>query len=237
MKKTPTLFSFFLLLLTISCMSYPKYQVVTVYEPEVVQEPIYEPYVPPRQVGQLIVLDPGHGGKDLGAHSLTAPRYQEKLLALSTARLVKNYLEELGHTVMMTRSEDVFIPLETRASFANQLAPAIFVSIHYNSAENTSAEGIEIFYYKGKNDSERTQSSQLLAQTILDQMLKSTGAKSRGVKSQNFSVIRNTKMPAVLIEGGFLTNADERQRVKNATYLKKLAWGIAQGIDKYLNLY
>jgi N-acetylmuramoyl-L-alanine amidase len=235
MKITPLVSCMLLLLTASACMPYPKYPTMPVYEPVGVQVPIYEPPCQPTEVaGKLIVLDPGHGGKDLGAHSLTAPRYQEKLLTLSTARIVKNYLEGLGHTVIMTRTEDVFIPLEKRASLANQLAPSLFVSIHYNSAENVSAEGIEIFYYTAKDNSVRTRDSKLLAQTILDEVLKCTGAKSRGVKTQNFSVIRNTKMPAVLIEGGFLTNNDERQRVKNAAYLKKLAWGIALGIDRFL---
>lgn len=192
------------------------------------------PYTPPLRTQQyLVVLDPGHGGEDTGTKSLTTPKYQEKFLTLSTSLLVKNYLQQMGYVVKMTRHKDIFIPLDKRSLFANSAEPALFVSVHYNSAPSKEAEGIEVFYYKNDEDKSRTRSSHHLADSVLKRMIQTTQAKSRGVKHGNFAVIRETTMPAILIEGGFLTNQSEMERIKDPSYLKKLAWGIAQGVDDY----
>jgi N-acetylmuramoyl-L-alanine amidase len=182
----------------------------------------------------LIVIDPGHGGKDHGTYSKKTPKYHEKFLTLTTSYMLKTYLEKLGYDVIMTRTKDVFVPLENRSTLANELKPKLFVSIHFNSAPNRKAEGVEIFYYRSDGDKSRSNSSKALAQSILKRILKNTEAKSRGVKHGNLAVIRETQMPAVLIEGGFLTNEDELKLLKNGVYLKKLSWGIAQGIQDYL---
>lgn len=183
----------------------------------------------------LIVLDPGHGGKDFGTHSLKKPKYQEKFLTLSTAFLVRDYLEKMGYQVIMTRKEDKFIALDKRAEIANQLKPLIFVSLHYNFAASKEASGVEVYYYKTKETTERSKKSKQLADQVLKKILAATQAKSRGVKHGNFAVIRETEMPAILVEGGFLSNPEERDLIKSASYLKKLAWGIAQGIETYLD--
>lgn len=183
----------------------------------------------------LIILDPGHGGRDLGTHSKNTPKYQEKTLTLTTSRLVRGYLEKMGYTVAMTRNRDVFIPLEKRSEFANSRQPEVFVSIHFNSAPNKQAEGIEIFYYGTDDDKKRKNDSKSLAQNILKRIVKNTSAKSRGVKHGNLSVVRETTMPAVLVEGGFLTNEKEEQKIQDMDYLKKLAKGIAQGINDYVS--
>ncbi len=182
----------------------------------------------------LIIIDPGHGGDDFGTHSLGTPRYQEKYLNMSTAQMVKKFLQQFGYKIVMTRTDDTFISLEQRAIFANNQNPVLFVSIHYNSAPSRDAEGIEVFFYRTDPDKGRVAKSKQLAQAILDRTLSNTQAKSRGVKHGNFAVIRETKMPAVLIEGGFLTNAAEMEKLKKASYLKSLALGIAQGIQDYL---
>jgi N-acetylmuramoyl-L-alanine amidase len=182
----------------------------------------------------IVMLDAGHGGEDFGTHSLGNPRYQEKYLNLSTTQLVKNFLQQFGYEVLMTRTDDTFIALDKRALFANEQKPRLFVSIHFNSAPSTDAEGIEVFYYKNEEDKQRMNKSKVLAQAILDKTIQNTKAKSRGVKHGNYAVIRETKMPAVLIEGGFLTNTSEMEKIKNAAYLKSLALGIAQGVQDYL---
>lgn len=184
---------------------------------------------------QVIVLDPGHGGHDAGTQSISKPRYQEKSLNLVTAKFVRSFLQQLGYQVLMTREDDTFIALDKRAEFANENKPALFVSIHYNSAPSAEAEGVEVFFYQSKENKERTQKSKRLAQIVLKNILEQTKAKSRGVKAGNYAVIRETNMPAVLIEGGFVTNEAELQNLKDPTYLKRIAWGIAQGIDDYLN--
>lgn len=192
------------------------------------------PTPPKRDKSPLIVIDPGHGGKDLGTHSFKTPKYQEKTLNLATAKLVRHYLQQLGYSTMLTRKEDVFISLEQRSVFANKMQPQLFVSVHYNSAPSNTAEGIEVFYFSSDQNHNRTAESKLLAQTVLNSVIQKTHAKSRGIKHGNLAVIRETTMPAILIEGGFLTNPKEQEKLRDKEYLKKIAWGIAKGIDDFL---
>lgn len=181
-----------------------------------------------------VMLDPGHGGEDFGTHSLGNPKYQEKYLNLSTTMMVKNFLQQFGYEVLLTRTDDTFIPLDKRSLFANEQKPRLFVSIHFNSAPSTDAEGIEVFYFRNEENKARMDKSKVLARCILDKTIQNTQAKSRGVKHGNYAVIRETNMPAVLIEGGFLTSTSEMEKIKNASYLKSLALGIAQGVQDYL---
>lgn len=213
-----------------SSCSTPQYEII-----DIVDEPVAAPLTPPVIAKKdLIIIDPGHGGKDLGANSPKNPKYQEKNLTLSTSKLLKYYLEQLGYAVQMTRNSDIFIELQDRASFANKRQPMLFVSVHYNAAPNKNAEGIEVFYYRSDSNKERSSASKELAQLTLDHLIQETEANSRGVKHGNFAVIRKTKMPAILVESGFLTNAAELKKIKTAAYQKKIAWGIAQGIDAYV---
>lgn len=178
----------------------------------------------------IIILDAGHGGKDQGAR---VRELLEKRLTLRTSYLTKRHLELLGYRVIMTRARDVFLPLPTRVTIANRRPKALFVSIHYNSASIPSAKGVEIYYFqRGKNL--RKLASKKLAISILKNVLRETKTRSRGVKHGNFQVIRETTMPAVLVEAGFMTNAEERALLSTQVYLDKLAKGIAQGIDNYV---
>lgn len=191
---------------------------------------------PPRKLSSaplskpLIVLDPGHGGNDEGAKAATVI---EKKITLTTALITKKLLEDLGYRVILTRSRDIYVSLAGRAQIANKNQGDLFVSIHFNAAKNTSAKGIEVFYYN-QDKAKRTQSSRQLANRILYYLLDETAANSRGVKKANHHVTRETKMPAVMVEGGFLTNPDERLHLKDRSYLAKIADGIAKGVDKYL---
>ncbi|NGX38309.1 MAG: N-acetylmuramoyl-L-alanine amidase AmiC [Chlamydiae bacterium] len=178
----------------------------------------------------IIIIDAGHGGKDQGAR---VRNFEEKKLTLRTSYLTKKRLEELGYRVIMTRARDIFLPLGTRVILANRRSPSLFVSIHYNSAASPAAKGIEVYYY-GKGKQARRASSKELATSILDQMIFATEGESRGVKQGNFQVIRETAMPAILVEAGFITNSDERALLGTQTYLDKLAQGIAVGVDKFV---
>lgn len=202
----------------------------TVYSPPATSVKV--PFLPKK--GGLIVIDPGHGGEDFGTYSKKIPKYQEKHLTLATARMLNNYLQQMGYETLMTRNEDVFISLDKRALIANIHKPKVFVSIHYNSAPSKDAEGIEVFYYRSDQDKSRTADSKRLAQAVLDKLLDATKAKSRGIKHGNLAVVRETKMPAILIEGGFLTNDKERENIKDASYMKRVAYGIALGIQDYI---
>jgi len=182
-----------------------------------------------------IIIDPGHGGHDIGTQSISKPRYQEKSLNLVTAKFVRDFLQQLGYQVTMTREEDKFISLEKRAKIVNEQQPTIFVSIHYNSAPIAEAQGIEVFFYQFKDDKECVIKSKRLAYAVLKNIVAETRANSRGVKHGNFLVIRETTVPAILVEGGFVTNEEEMQKLKDPVYLKRLAWGIVCGIEEYMS--
>ena len=140
----------------------------------------------------------------------------------------------MGYATVMTRTKDTFISLDKRAQFANERNPTLFISVHYNSAPSKDAEGIEVFYYQTDKDPARTKESKALAQDVLTKIIAESKARSRGIKHGNFAVIRQTTMPAILVEGGFLTNDDEMNKIKDPAYVKKLAWAMAQGIDNWV---
>lgn len=177
----------------------------------------------------LIVLDAGHGGHDQGTKDSLG---EEKDLNLKTAFYVRNELVKMGYRVMMTRSRDIFIALEQRALFANRHHADLFVSIHYNSAPQKTAQGIEIFYYE-KTTPSRRKASKAAANSILSKVIGATGAVNRGLKAGDYCVIRETGVPAILIEGGFMTHDEEGKKIRQTLYQKKLAKAIAEGIDSY----
>ncbi|MES2273468.1 MAG: N-acetylmuramoyl-L-alanine amidase [Chlamydiota bacterium] len=179
-----------------------------------------------------IVIDAGHGGTDRGAKG-RLPYCEEKKICLLTARLVKKYLDQLGYHVVMTRNTDSFIPLPRRVEIASQASGAIFVSVHFNSSRNSTAHGIEVFFHDSKQERSKASSSKKLADAILGRVIRRTSAQSRGVKKGNFYVIRETHMPSVLVEGGFISNPQERSLLKSRDYQEKIARGIADGIDHY----
>jgi N-acetylmuramoyl-L-alanine amidase len=178
---------------------------------------------------KLVVIDPGHGGYDLGARMAAC---DEKSLSLSTALLVKKYLTEMGYRVILTRSRDSFLPLEKRAAIANETKSKLFVSIHFNAAKNPVAKGIEVFFHASE-DKIKSGFSKKLAARVLSKIIDKTMAESRGVKEGNFYVIRETRMPSILIEAGFMTHPEELHLLKDINYRDKIARGIAEGIESY----
>lgn len=176
-----------------------------------------------------IVVDAGHGGFDLGAHSKVC---EEKDVCLKTAELVKKYLLQKGYRVVMTRVRDEFIPLKKRAQIANMSQSQLLVSVHYNAAKSEKASGVEVYYYD-EAESWRAQRSKQVAGLVLSNIISSTGAHSRGVKGGNFCVIRETKMPSILVEGGFITNPSERSKLCDSKYIDTLAQAVANGVDQY----
>ncbi len=169
-----------------------------------------------------VVLDPGHGGHDRGA---SFGYVFEKHLALDTARRVAELLQQSGLRVVMTRSDDTFIPLPGRAAVGNRYSNAIFVSIHYND-NKSGGSGVEAYYHFSGSYS--------LAAYIQAYLVQRTKLPNRGVKHANFHVIRNTtRNPAVLIECGFVSNPTERSRMMTGEFRARIAEGIAQGIVAY----
>jgi N-acetylmuramoyl-L-alanine amidase len=179
-----------------------------------------------------VVIDPGHGGHDRGARE-EKPFCEEKRISLQTARLVKKYLDQLGYRVIMTRETDAFVPLSRRVEIAKQADSQIFVSLHFNSARNPTAQGVEVFFHEGQGEKVRATASKRLAESVLMRVIRRTSAQSRGVKKGNFYVIRESMMPAILLEGGFISNPTERANLRLLEYQEKIARGVADGIDFY----
>ena len=172
-----------------------------------------------------IFIDAGHGGKDPGA--VNGDIY-EKDIALQIALKLNNALKNNGFETSMSRSTDVFIPLVERAQKANNFGADFFVSIHLNSAENSSANGIETLVYENKGVNNQ------LASNIQNELIKIKGVTNRGIKEQKELVVLNsTKMPAVLIEAGFISNFNERTLLLYNSYQKGIAQAITNGICRY----
>lgn len=168
-------------------------------------------------------VDAGHGGYDPGA---VANGLKEKDLTLNIALKVKEKLEAKGIKVVMSRDNDKFLSLQDIANKANASNPDMFISIHINSAGATSASGIETYYYKGMD--------QPLASDIQNKLIEYTGANNRGVKWEEFFVVKNTNMPASLIECGFITNVTEANKLNSTSYQDTLASAIVDGATSYL---
>ncbi len=167
-----------------------------------------------------VVLDAGHGGHDRGAIGRTGVR--EKDVALDTAIRVRNKLRAAGFRVVMTRENDRFIPLGERVRIANRHRNGIFVSIHYNHATRQAAQGLETFYHHPH--------SRRLATSVQRNITRIGRTPDRGVKQARFLVIRETEIPSILVEGGFLSNRAEESRIRGDEFREEMARLIAQGI-------
>jgi N-acetylmuramoyl-L-alanine amidase len=201
-----------------------------------------------KQSSFTVFLDPGHGGSDPGA---VAGGYHEADLNLAVAKKVQALLLNRGYTVYMSRSSDTTVDLLDRSRMANDLHPDIFVSIHTNSTAEgtTSANGIESYYYAYKpanqpkinaemhNNLDRITKSVTLANLIQGKVVAYTGANNRGTAGETFSVVRESAMPATLIEMGFINNPSERQKLVTDSYQNVIAKAIADGIDEYFKIY
>jgi N-acetylmuramoyl-L-alanine amidase len=171
---------------------------------------------------RTVVIDAGHGGHDNGGQW---GRVYEKHLALDTAYRLESKLKRLGYQTVMTRRSDYFISLPQRVGMANRYRNAIFVSIHYNYTWKQHVSGLETFYHGPESKS--------LAQYVQRGIVGRTRTVDRSAKYARFYVIRNCKLPAILVEGGFVSNASERNRMKSAWFRDSLAQGIVDGIQRY----
>jgi N-acetylmuramoyl-L-alanine amidase len=189
-----------------------------------------------------VVLDAGHGGHDRGALS---PFGDEKDFALDVVGRVRRKLRAAGLRVVQSRDSDVFIPLEARPALARKYRNAIFVSIHFNAAGRQSAAGLEIFAIPpqgapptGQRQPEAHDCQQenghalepvnlVLATTLYQTVLGKLSSFDRGVKRARFAVLREATVPAVLIEGGFLTEPTEAAQIASANWRQQYANAIA----------
>lgn len=176
---------------------------------------------------KTIVIDPGHGGKDPGA---TGGGVQEKAVVLNIAKKIGAFLEAKGCTVMLTRETDVFVELSDRARMANAAKADLYVSVHCNSVEgNARATGMEVYHY-----TRASEASKHAARAIYDKLLPVSGLRGRGVKSKDLAVLRETVMPAVLVELGFISNDSDRAKLTNFAWQDDAAKAISDGIIEAL---
>ena len=197
-----------------------------------------------------IVLDAGHGGKDNGTQN-TRLGVKEKSVALDIVVRLSTILKSNGYKILLTRKTDKFVELSDRAEYANKSRANLFVSVHCNAASSKSVSGVETFavtpqWMPSTASSRQTKSdnikvpgndsdnwSQLLSYYIQRSIRAATGSPDRGVKRARFAVLKSTKMPATLIEVGFLSNTSECRRLATSSYRQKIAEAIASGIMTY----
>jgi N-acetylmuramoyl-L-alanine amidase len=220
-----------------------------------------------------VVLDTGHGGKDVGAVG-AALGLREKNLALALSKRIKQVLEENGVRVTMTRGGDTFIPLPGRAAIANTSNADIFVSVHVNASRSPSMRGFECYHLSNASDDNAralaafedsslklgegagAEHSKQLDKTLWDMTLtenrmesaelagyicrsvdESLLIKNRGVRTARFYVLKNTTIPSVLVEAGYISNRAEEMKFSDPAFLGRLAEAIARGILQYRERY
>jgi N-acetylmuramoyl-L-alanine amidase len=180
----------------------------------------------PRPARGVVVIDPGHGGRDSGAIAVTG--IYEKTVNYDVAQKVAAILRRRGIEVVLTRQGDVFIELEARADIANRRNADLFVSLHADSAPNPSAQGFTLYVAEGASPD-----SQRAARNIARAMA-TTGLENRGVRPASYRVLVLNRRPAVLVEMGYLSNRQEALRLQNNAFQDRLAAAIATGILDYL---
>lgn len=176
-------------------------------------------------MNKLIVIDPGHGGRDPGA---VRQGIMEKDINLKIAARLFTLLLNRGIRTRMTRTDDSYVSLADRVRLANQIKAEIFISIHCNSAPTPEAGGIETLYYPGSRRGRK------LAGKIQAELINNLKVKDRGIKARSdLFVLKYTSMPAVLIECGFISNPAERELLNDDNYSGMVAKAIFCGIKKY----
>ncbi|HSH38810.1 MAG TPA: N-acetylmuramoyl-L-alanine amidase, partial [Chthoniobacterales bacterium] len=215
-----------------------------------------EPQFRPQMIANLrpfktVVLDAGHGGVEKGATNIHG---MEKDFALDVALQLKPMLEAKGIRVVMTRDRDMQVPLHDRAKIANGTKDCIFVSIHFNATSNPLAAGFEIYSLTPRG-APSTNDNHLaakfanmqagspvdaqsfgLSMSVYHSMLGHVPQFDRGIKRARFAVLRLTQVPAILVEGGFVSEREEARLIANKEWRGKLAQSIASGVENYRRL-
>ncbi|ANE47913.1 hypothetical protein SY83_18270 [Paenibacillus swuensis] len=182
---------------------------------------------PPADARYKVIIDAGHGGTDPGAPSINGRREKDFTLAVASKVNVL-LLKESKIEVVMTRTGDTYPSLSDRSSLANNVNADLFISIHGNSLKGSSANGLET-YYLHKNSAE-------FANIVHKNLLSATNIKDRKVRVENFHVVRETKMPSVLLELGFLSSSSDESKMFNEEYQQRCAAAIVKSIKEYYKL-
>lgn len=195
----------------------------------------------------LVVVDPGHGGQDGGT---AGNGVQEKHATLDLARRVESQLRQRGIRVRMTREADTYVELDERSGLAGRLGAAALVSIHLNASTATEVAGVETYFSSRRGAPEGSwlrrnvalsgsgdagdRRGELLAEMIQRRVCEATGAEDREVRDSRLYVVMRAACPAVLVECGYLTNAEEARRLKKDSYKDQLAAAVADAVHDYL---
>lgn len=189
------------------------------------------PSIPARPTNSrvIVAIDPGHGGRDPGAVGIGG--LQEKNVVFPVSMRVAELLREAGVDVVMTRTSDLTLGLEPRVEIANNANATIFLSIHANaiSLSRPDVNGVETYYY--------SEDGRRLASIIHANVQPASGLGNRGVKQARFFVLRNTAMPAALLELGFVTGAEDVVKLRDPAWQERISQAIVQGILQYLEPY
>jgi N-acetylmuramoyl-L-alanine amidase len=185
----------------------------------------------------IVVVDAGHGGKDPGAPSIS--KKTEKDLNLIIAKKIAAKLGMIPNvTVLMTRNEDVYLTLEERAAFANNNNANLFISVHANTNERASINGVETYYMNDmtvtNKQSERSLKSAKFAALIHKETLLATGFLDRKIKSADYRVLVKTRMPAILMETGYLSNVQDDQKLWTSIVQDRIASGVQNAVKSFL---
>ena len=184
----------------------------------------------------LVVIDAGHnyGGDEGAIATLNGVTYYERDINMKVAIYLKQYLEEKGYKIIMTReatdrdTSNLNKSLSDRYNLANNSNADLFISIHHNSATSVTASGTEVYYCN--DGTSRVAKSKALATKAVNNIVNNTGFKNRGAKDNSFAVLKNTKMPAILVEGGFMSNPNELSLLLTDSIQRKIAKGIADAV-------
>jgi|GEM_PF-2096512 len=176
--------------------------------------------------GKIIVIEPGHGGRDPGGVSYSG--IYEKRATLPLALKIAQVLEQAGATVLLTREKDIKVPRKEVVRFANNNNADIFISVHYNSFKSRYMSGTETYYY--------TPQSRLLAQVLHRNLVNGIKRKDRGIRHVMYYTIHHTTMPAVLVEPGFITNPTEEKLAFKTSFQREVAFDILKGVVEYFTI-
>lgn len=184
----------------------------------------------PSNNGRVVAIDAGHGGPDVGA---TRNGIYEKDINLAMSQQLGQILQAMGYGVIYTRTADIDLDLAPRVQIAENSQASVFVSVHVNSldANASGVNGVETYHAPSAS------LGKTLADLVHQQIIASTGANDRGVRSARFHVIVKTSMPAILVETGFITNPAEAAKLVSRDYQERMAQAIAKGVDQFLRSY
>lgn len=196
----------------------------------------------------VVVLDAGHGGQDSGAMCGTV---MEKDLTLDVAQRTELLLRAAGYQTVLTRESDRYLSLDERAAVGNEEDDSLFISIHFNHGERSAASGVETYYAPRQSslapsgflswlpflekidNGALTAKSERLASNLQAALVERTSAVNRGIKSKQFYVIARVRHPAVLVEGGFMTNKSDVTKLTRTEYREQIASAISEGVQRY----